>query len=235
MRAPALAFVTAAAAAACGDDPGPACSLALANDFNLPCRDARMIALRETSTLVPSDDDILAVYEFLEGIRPLSCYFRRTIAIYEFDDPHTPHVYTTNPILAEPWSREQIATGNAAVDALFVERGAYRVIPLAFDGFTVVFDRPVSFRVLASEVAVLADTTVDLEEGRTLPHDIRRARAPSGDAWIVTFVWGWGGDCWLGCEGWHQWDVRVPDDGAPPAIIAEDGDDIPAAYRCSDE
>lgn len=230
----AAGLALAALLGACGDDT-PACDLAQANDLDYACRDAMIIALRETSTLVPSDQEIGAVYEFLEKVRPLACYFDRTVALYEYGSPWQPVIASTNPVLVGPWSEAEIETGDPIADALFVDRGAYRVFPpRESDQYMLWFDKPLNWDVLAQEVEALADTQVVRENVALVPNDIRRARAPSGDAWIVTFVFAWG-DCFLGCDGSHQWDVRVPDDGSPPVILGDSGDEIPAALRCPGE
>jgi hypothetical protein len=219
--------------AACGGDPEPECSLAQANAFNRKCYDAMVVALRETATLVPSDEEILAVYEFLDEVRSLSCYFFWTIAQYEYDSTS---VVTTNPVLVEPWSAGEIRTGNPAADALFADRGANRVQPSAFSDevFYLGFEHLVSLEVLAAEVQVLADTRVPLEESRALPNDIRRVRVETDDAWLVTFIYAWGVDCIAGCDGWRQWDVLVPDDGTPPTVVRDTGEEIPERFQCQD-
>jgi len=219
---------------ACGAEP-PACDLAQANDLNYACRDAMIIALREASTLVPSDGEILAVYEFLEKVRPLECYFDRTVALYQYGNPWMPEIASSNPVLVIPWSELEIETGDATADGLFADRGAYEVDPRRDnETFSLRFDRPVSWDVLAEEVRVLADTQVVREDVELVPNDIRRERNATGDAWIVTFVFTWG-DCFLGCDGSHQWDVRVPDDGTSPVVLRDEGDEIPTQLRCPDE
>lgn len=216
---------TAILLASCSD-AAPDCDISRAVSSNTgACRDALIIALRETPNVSPAPAEVASVYSIVAPARAVACISPLVRATYDYFSWDAPFVLTSHTPLLTAWSEGRVETEDPEIDAVFAANGAITVEGRVIEergAFTVRFDRPVSYDTLRSRLAAFPDSTVDM-----LPHNgdqpnVTRERVAGG--WNVVFRAGWG-DCASGCTGLYDWIVFVSDDLTDIQLVDERGDE----------
>ncbi len=215
------------ALAAC-DPPAPRCTLGDFPSRDTYCSSATLLALRETAAIHIDDAAVAEVYDTLAPAWRAFPVTRLAQAwSWRTGLPDEVPIISTSPAIVDAWDAGRVATGDPAVDAVFLEHGLVDVRGKSTYGYIAHLRDPVNVTAYARLVATLPST--ELRDEPYPSHGIDITLAWDGPGRIATFEIGWG-DCFLGCIWRHTVVVSLPGDGTA-AVIREYGDELSDADR----
>ena len=214
------------------DGPPPRCALLDYPSRDTYCDSSTILALRETESIHIDDDAVADIYDTLA---PAWRAFPATRLANAWPwRPSLPveiSIVSSLPTIEAAWDAGRVATGDPAVDAVFLDHGLLDVSGKATYGYTAHLREPVNVAAYARLVATLPST--ELPDEPYPSHGIDITLAWNGPGRIATFEIGWG-DCFLGCIWRHIIVVSLPGDGTA-AVIGEYGDELDATIRANAE
>jgi hypothetical protein len=218
-----LLVVTLTAVVGCGDNTAACAAAWEENDAAGVCYAAQTFAARDSASTVLRVADIERYSErWRLAVEREPILRGRVPQTYRNSPPAIIQINTTNPLVVQAWSKQQVRTGSGDIDPVISELGSVTIEPrYAPDPPP---GTPWYFEV--HETSVYSEERLNdaLAAHATWLNDPKSAARDDGVwTWLPTagssdsvaqvdFTFGWG-DCFVACSGFHSVRAIVPPDG----------------------
>lgn len=257
MGLPTLIIATSAALLGCGDNLVPLVApdaatvwlcdrhLRIDHSGTMSCYGAQLFAARDTTELVPSQQEIARYFDRWSRAADAEPILRgRVPQDYRLRPPTNLDISTLNPLAISAWSQQVIVTGDSTLDSTIAE-----LEPTAINSF---FSNPgglgapwifsLTAPVIRNEEILsrrLVEVGSSIPDPEILPQDDGEwawlgSPVASGDddsTAQVDFTFGWG-DCFVGCDGFHRLRALVPP-ASDATVYDMGGDELPSFLMLS--